>query len=110
MIPLPATSTSVTCFAKVSFAKQVTEVDVAGRGIIQYMMTHKHGSPFEHNLFTFHVKCPIFVAREWMRHRIGSFNEWSGRYSELEPEFYIPDLQDVRTQVGKPGRYTYEKA
>ena len=98
--------------AKVSFAKQVEEVDEAGEGIIRYMMKNKHGSPFEHNAFTFHIKCPIFVAREWMRHRIGSFNEWSGRYSEFEPEFYIPNTEDVRTSVAgsKPGHYAYKPA
>jgi len=61
------------------------------QGLINYLMKHRHGTPFEHNLFTFYVKAPIFVAREWMRHRIGSYNEISGRYTEFQPEFYIPD-------------------
>lgn len=60
-------------------------------------------SPFEHVLFTFHVKAPIFVAREWFRHRIGSFNEISGRYKTLEPEFYIPDRARVPTKDNKQG-------
>jgi len=59
--------------------------------LINYLMKHRHGTPFEHNLFTFYVKVPIFVAREWQRHRIGSYNEKSGRYTEFEPEFYIPN-------------------
>lgn len=75
-------------------------------GLIRYLMKNRHGTPFEHNIFRFHIKCPIFVAREWQRHRIGSYNEWSARYSKLEPEFYIP--QNWRTQVGKPGAYTFE--
>jgi len=58
--------------------------------LINYLMKHRHGTPFEHNMFTFYVKAPIFVAREWMRHRVGSFNEKSGRYTEFGPEFYIP--------------------
>src|SRR5688500_8222407 len=58
--------------------------------LINYLMKHKHGTPFEHNLFTFSVHAPIFVAREWMRHRIGSFNEKSGRYAELEDTFWTP--------------------
>lgn len=100
---------SVVNGAKVSFAKQVDSVGDAEAGIISYMMRNKHGSPFEHNAFTFHIKCPIFVAREWQRHRIGSFNEWSGRYSELEPEFYIPNIENVRTPVkdSKPGHYAF---
>jgi thymidylate synthase (FAD) len=75
-------------------------------GLIKFLMRERHGTPFEHNAFRFHVKAPIFVFREWQRHRIGSFNEWSARYSKLEPEFYIPT--EVRTQVGKPGSYTFE--
>jgi thymidylate synthase (FAD) len=65
-------------------------------------------TPFEHNSFRFHVRCPIFVAREWFRHRIGSFNEFSMRYAKATDEFYVPAPEDVRTQVGKPGAYTFE--
>jgi thymidylate synthase (FAD) len=60
-------------------------------GLINYLMKHRHGTPFEHNLFTFFVHAPIFVWREWHRHRIGfSYNEESARYKKLEPVFYIP--------------------
>jgi thymidylate synthase (FAD) len=65
-------------------------------------------TPFEHNAFRYHIRSPIFVAREWMRHRIGSFNEFSLRYAKATEDFYIPDAEDVRSQVGKPGRYTFE--
>jgi thymidylate synthase (FAD) len=65
-------------------------------------------TPFEHNAFRYHVRCPIFVAREWFRHRIGSFNEFSLRYARATEDFYVPDLDDVRTQVGKPGAYSFE--
>src|SRR5207244_8431458 len=64
--------------------------------------------PFEHNAFRFHVRCPIFVAREWFRHRVGSFNEFSMRYARATDDFYVPDAADVRTQVGKPGAYSFE--
>ena len=67
-------------------------------------------SPFEHNSFRFHIRCPIFVAREWFRHRVGSFNEESARYHKLEGDFYVPSPQAVRSQVGKPGAYTFEPA
>ncbi|MFL5934377.1 MAG: FAD-dependent thymidylate synthase [Gaiellaceae bacterium] len=66
-------------------------------------------TPFEHNAFRFHVRCPIFVAREWFRHRVGSFNEFSMRYARASDEFYVPEPEDVRTQVGKPGAYTFEQ-
>ncbi len=65
-------------------------------------------TPFEHNAFRFHVRCPIFVAREWFRHRIGSFNEFSMRYAKATDDFYVPEPEDVRSQVGKPGAYSFE--
>ena len=71
-------------------------------------MRERHGTPFEHNAFRFHVRCPIFVAREWFRHRIGSFNEFSMRYARATDDFYVPEPEDVRTQVGKPGAYSFE--
>jgi thymidylate synthase (FAD) len=100
---------SVVNAARVSFAQRSDEMDERAQGLIRFLMRERHGTPFEHNSFRFHVKCPIFVAREWMRHRTGSFNEWSGRYSQLEQEFYVPEPEDVRTQVGKPGAYTFEE-
>lgn len=65
-------------------------------------------TPFEHNAFRFHIRCPIFVAREWFRHRVGSFNEFSFRYAKATDDFYVPDAADVRSQVGKPGAYSFE--
>jgi thymidylate synthase (FAD) len=99
---------SVVNGARVSFASRVDEMTDREEGLIRFLMRERHGTPFEHNSFRFHVKCPIFVAREWMRHRTNSFNEWSGRYSKLEPEFYLPASEDVRTQVGKPGAYRFD--
>ena len=103
---------SVVNSARVSFAKQSSELheDLSGKdkGLIMFLMRERHGTPFEHNAFRFHVKCPIFVAREWFRHRIGSFNEFSARYSEVPNEFHTPLPDEVRTQVGKPGAYTFE--
>lgn len=77
--------------------------------LINYLMRDRHGSPFEHNAFTFFVEAPIFVFREFMRHRIASYNEESGRYKELEPVFYVPDGDRKLVQVGKPGAYTFEE-
>ena len=93
--------------AQVSFAREKNEIDHDRLvGLINFMMKNHHGSVFEHCSATFLVKAPIFVVREWHRHRTQSYNEWSGRYSVLEPEFYIPSY--IRTQVGKPGAYTFE--
>lgn len=99
---------SVVNSARVSFGKHKMELDHADIGLINFLMKERHGTPFEHNAFRFHVKCPVFVAREWFRHRIGSFNEFSARYSEVEPGSWVPELGTVRTQVGKPGYYTFE--
>jgi thymidylate synthase (FAD) len=68
----------------------------------------RHGSPFEHTSMTFFVSAPIFVFREFMRHRIASYNEESGRYRELNPVFYIPSKERKLVQVGKTGSYTFE--
>jgi thymidylate synthase (FAD) len=94
--------------ARVSFNSTSEALDERGEGLIRFLMRERHGTPFEHGYFKFRVKAPIFVFREWHRHRAGhSYNEWSGRYSQLAPEFYIPDV--VLTQVGKPGAYVFEE-
>ncbi|WP_241993050.1 FAD-dependent thymidylate synthase [Cryobacterium frigoriphilum] len=77
------------------------------RGLINYLMQGRHGSPFEHNSMTFYVRAPIFVFREFMRHRIASYNEESGRYRELGPVFYVPASDRHLVQVGKPGAYDF---
>lgn len=79
-------------------------------GLINYLMRDRHGSPFEHNVFTFYVEAPIFVAREWFRHRAGwSYNEESGRYKTLEPHFYVPARERALIQEGKPGAYEFRE-
>lgn len=103
-----ANDLSVVNSARVSFAKTSEQMDDASIGLINFLMRERHGTPFEHNSFRFHVKCPLFVAREWFRHRIGSFNEFSARYTEVPNEFFIPEIEDVRCQVGKPGSYKFE--
>ncbi len=99
---------SVVNGARVSFARRKEVMDESDEGLIRFLMRDRHGSPFEHNAFRFHVRCPIFVAREWFRHRIGSFNEFSLRYAKATDDFYVPEAEDVRTQVGKPGAYRFE--
>ncbi len=103
-----ASDLSVVNSARVSFGRRKTEMDESDEGLIRFLMRDRHGTPFEHNAFRFHVRCPIFVAREWFRHRIGSFNEFSMRYARATDDFYVPEPDDVRTQVGKPGAYSFE--
>lgn len=77
-------------------------------GLINFLMSNRHGSAFEHNSFTFRVSAPIFVYREWHCHRVGwSYNEEFGRYKSLDPKFYIPNEARNLTQQGKPGTYEF---
>jgi thymidylate synthase (FAD) len=91
--------------ARVSYGagtKRVTE----DRGLIRYLLRHLHTTPFEMVEFKFHIKLPIFVARQWIRHRTANVNEYSGRYSEMKDEFYVPSLEQIRPQstTNKQGR------
>jgi thymidylate synthase (FAD) len=99
---------SVVNGARVSFARRKDEMDESDEGLIRFLMRDRHGTPFEHNAFRFHVRAPLFVAREWFRHRVGSFNEFSMRYAKATDDFYVPAPDDVRSQVGKPGAYSFE--
>lgn len=84
-----------------------TEAGVKDKGLINFLMRDRHGSPFEHNSMTFYVQAPLFVFREFMRHRIASYNEESGRYRELRPVFYVPAPERNLVQQGKPGAYDF---
>jgi thymidylate synthase (FAD) len=99
---------SVVNGARVSFARRKEEMDESDEGLIRFLMRDRHGTPFEHNSFRFHIRAPIFVVREWMRHRVSSFNEFSLRYAKATDDFYVPEAEDVRSQVGKPGAYSFE--
>jgi thymidylate synthase (FAD) len=103
-----ASDLSVINGARVSFARRKEEMDESDEGLIRFLMRDRHGTPFEHNAFRFHVRAPLFVAREWFRHRVGSFNEFSMRYAKATDDFYVPEPEDVRSQVGKPGAYSFE--
>jgi thymidylate synthase (FAD) len=104
-----ASDLSVVNGARVSFARHKAEMDESDEGLIRFLMRDRHGTPFEHNAFRFHVRAPLFVAREWFRHRVGSFNEFSMRYAKASDEFYVPEPEDVRSQIGKPGAYSFEQ-
>lgn len=91
--------------ARVSYGEG-TKAYRADKGLINYLLRHDHTSPFEQVNFTFHVKMPIFVARQWIRHRTARVNEISGRYSVLKDEFYLPRREDICFQSvsNKQGR------
>ncbi len=83
--------------ARVSYGEGTKKINT-NEGLIRYLLRHAHTTPFEMVEFKFHCKMPIFVARQWIRHRMASVNEYSGRYSEMLDEFYIPDISQIRSQ------------
>jgi thymidylate synthase (FAD) len=88
---------SIVQSARVSYGSGTKKIN-EDRGLIRYLIRHKHTSPLEMVEFRFHVKMPIFVARQWVRHRTASLNEYSGRYSVMSDEFYIPELDRIQPQ------------
>jgi thymidylate synthase (FAD) len=88
-------------------ATDVNADSTASAGLINYLMRDRHGSPFEHSVFTFFVQAPIFMWREHFRHRMASYNEESGRYKVLDPIFYVPDADRKLIQIGKAGAYEF---
>jgi thymidylate synthase (FAD) len=86
--------------ARVSYDAEWRAGDDDGKDakLLNYLLKNKHTSPFESCVFTFDVKAPIFVFRQWHRHRTWSFNEISARYAELPEEFYVPELEQITTQ------------
>lgn len=80
-----------------------TKTPEEDRNLIRYMFRHRHTTPFEMVRFTFHAKHPIFVARQWVRHRMASINEMSGRYRDLPEEFYIPERFRLQSKTNKQG-------
>ncbi len=106
LIQAMASDEAVAMAARVSTGSTHASPD-RDAGLINYLMRDRHGSPFEHNAFTFYIEAPIFVFREFMRHRIASYNEESGRYKELEPVFYVPAPERKLIQIGKTGAYEF---
>lgn len=105
LIDVMGDDSSIVQAARVSYGKGTKTVN-EDRGLIRYLMRHRHTTPFEMVEFKFHIKLPIFVARQWIRHRTANVNEYSGRYSEMKDEFYIPELEQIRfqSQINKQGR------
>lgn len=101
-----ASDLAVVNAARISLDTEHIEFNESDGKLIPFLLKNRHGSPFEHGYFKFRVLAPIFVFREHHRHRAGhSYNEMSGRYTELEPKFYVP--RKARVQEGKPGHYVY---
>jgi thymidylate synthase (FAD) len=108
LIDVMGSDQSITHAAKVSTLGADSLDTETSVGLINFLMKNRHGTPFEHASMTFRVTAPIFVWREFHRHRIGfSYNEESGRYKQLDPVFYVPSSERNLIQEGKPGHYVY---
>ena len=109
LIDFMGNDASVVRAARVSTGNDLSVLNSAHsdrpEGLIRYLMANRHGTPFEHNAFTFRIECPIFVAREFMRHRIASYNEISQRYTQAKDVFWLPEPARPLVQEGKPGHY-----
>jgi len=97
--------TSIVQAARVSYGKGTKKVSTDA-GLIKYLMRHWHSTPFEMCEIKYHVKLPIFIARQWIRHRTANVNEYSARYSILDKEFYLPDSEHLaaQSQINRQGR------
>jgi thymidylate synthase (FAD) len=90
--------------ARISFAKEITEMKPADKKLLRYLWEHEHTSPFRHCSITFRIKAPIFVLRQWMKHVVGcAWNERSGRYTEFNDSFYQVDEWRTQSAVNKQG-------
>lgn len=89
--------------ARVSYRSDGSKGEEADRKLIRFLLEHHHGTPFEHAILKFHVKAPIFVARQWFRHRMSSYNEVSARYTEMKDEFYVPAKWREQSGTNKQG-------
>ncbi len=106
LVATEASDLGVVNAARISYDTQHEDLNQADKKLIGYLLHNRHGTPFEHGFFKFRIEVPIFAIREHHRHRIGhSYNEMSGRYTELAPKFYVPT--QARVQEGKPGHYIY---
>jgi len=95
---------SVVNAARVSFGKRKEELDEKDAGLVRYLWRHEGTSPFRHATVQFHLRAPIFVLRQWMKHQVGcSWNEISGRYVKFEPSFYLPDNWREQHESNKQG-------
>ena len=108
LVKSDAADENVIWAARVSTQGERAEVELPEarkRGLIRYLLENLHAVPFEHNVFTFRIECPITVERQLLKHRMSSISEWSGRYSEMLPSFYLPPRDRPLCQVGKAAHY-----
>ena len=101
LVRVSGSDTDVVNAARVSYGKYVAQMSERDQKLIRFLMQHNHTSPFEHNQLSFRIKCPLYVARQWMRHRMNSYNEISYRYVKVQDEQYIPTTWRLQDTVNK---------
>lgn len=101
LIRISGSDIDVVNAARVSFGKTSIEMTERDEKLIAYLLKHKHTSPFEHNQLSFRIKCPLIVSRQWMRHRMNSYNEVSQRYVKVSLEFFIPQTWRHQSATNK---------
>lgn len=106
LVDVMGSDSEICTAARVSYHEKSTKKTSEDKGLIDHLLRHRHTSPFEMGEMKFEVKLPIFVERQWVRHRTCSMNEMSGRYSEMPQEYYVPEVDVIRTQskTNKQGR------
>jgi thymidylate synthase (FAD) len=112
LIRVSGSDVDVVNAARVSYGKQTDTLTERDQALINYLVEHMHTSPLEHNQLSFRVKCPLYVARQWMRHRMNSYNEISYRYVKAPLEFYVPNkwrYQDKKNRQGSVGEFENEE-
>lgn len=108
LVRVSGTDVDIANAARVSYGKFVTEISERDKKLIRFLVKHNHTSPFEHNQLSFRVKAPLFVTRQWMRHRMHSYNEISYRYVKAPVEFYYPQawrFQDTQNKQASTGAF-----
>jgi thymidylate synthase (FAD) len=111
LIRVSGSDVDVVNAARVSYGKYTATLSERDQALINYLVQHSHTSPFEHNQLSFRVKCPLYVSRQWMRHRMNSYNEISYRYVKAPLEFYVPKkwrYQDKKNRQGSVGEFDNE--
>ena len=104
LVDVMGSDKSIVNSARISFAKQVEEIGARDEKLIRYLWEHRHTSPFRHATLQFHIKAPLFVLRQWMKHQVGcAWNEVSGRYVEFNSEFYLPKNWREQHESNKQG-------
>lgn len=108
LIRVSGSDVDVVNAARVSFGKFISQIREQDKKLIKFLVEHHHTSPFEHNQLSFRIKAPIFVVRQWMRHRMNSYNEISYRYVKAPLEFYVPKywrFQDANNKQASFGAF-----